>query len=209
MEEFIEPEYATRDSHVLESNTNFYTTIIAIRQREYPKALAMITELRSTLSENIGFSLSQNYSRAKRGMVSMQVLAEIEEVIDYSQLAAKAEISDTGSLSHPRFDANISVQSSDIASKKALLLNKWKGRFKWVPKEVKVYRQILGVHTLVADPIEDLDSWYTFVTAHHFRCILSMTYYICLGWSWCLYVVRRGNSCCVRISCDALARDRR
>jgi hypothetical protein len=40
----------------------------------------MVKEIRSTLSENIGFSLGQNYSRAKRGMVSMQVLAEIEEV---------------------------------------------------------------------------------------------------------------------------------
>ena len=34
-------------------------------------------------------------------------------------------------------------KSADIDSKKTLLLSKWQGRFKWVPKEVKVYRQIL------------------------------------------------------------------
>lgn len=41
----------------------------------------MIKDLRSVLSENIGFALNQNYSRAKRGMVAMQVLAELEEVL--------------------------------------------------------------------------------------------------------------------------------
>jgi hypothetical protein len=68
------------DNHVLENNTSFYGTILAIKHRDYSKALSMVKEIRSTLSENIGFSLGQNYSRAKRGMVSMQVLAEIEEV---------------------------------------------------------------------------------------------------------------------------------
>lgn len=40
-------------------------------------------------------------------------------------------------------------KSADIDSKKALLLSKWQGRFKWVPKEVKVYRQILVNSVLV------------------------------------------------------------
>lgn len=80
MEEFVDTEYFTVDNHVLENNTNFYRTIIAIQRRDYSKALNMIKDIRSTLSEHIGLSLNQNFSRAKRGMVSMQVLAEIEEV---------------------------------------------------------------------------------------------------------------------------------
>ncbi len=39
-----------------------------------------------------------------------------------------------------------------------------KGRLQWAPKEVDVFRQILAVHTLVAEPTEDLDSWLELVT---------------------------------------------
>ena len=95
----------------------------------------MIKDIRSVLSENIGLSFNQNYTRAKRGMVSMQVLAEIEEVVEYFQVSTRADNELT--------DPSAPVSSSDIASKKALLLSKWRGRIQWVPKEVKVYRQIL------------------------------------------------------------------
>lgn len=42
-----------------------------------------------------------------------------------------------------KFDVTTPAYTTDVSSKKAILLKKWDGRFKLVPKEVKVYRQIL------------------------------------------------------------------
>lgn len=63
-------------------------------------------------------------------------------------------------------DTNRDVLSTqNIAkTKKAALLKKWRGRLKWAPKEISVFRQIVAVHSLVADLFEDLDSVLELVT---------------------------------------------
>ena len=36
---------------------------------------------------------------------------------------------------------------------------KWRQRLKQAPRDVDVFRQVLAVHTLIAEPTEDLESW--------------------------------------------------
>ena len=64
----------------------------------------------------------------------------------------------------PRSKAKTPVGLKERNHAKNALIRKWKGRLQWAPKEVDVYRQILAVHTLVARPIDDLDSWLDLVT---------------------------------------------
>jgi phage-related minor tail protein len=72
-------------------------------------------------------------------------------VVEYSQVVAKLDADAMGvGIDQKNFDVTTPAQhSSDIDSKKQLLLSKWQGRFKWVPKEVKVYRQILVLLILI------------------------------------------------------------
>lgn len=79
---------------VLDHNLSFYKAIVAIHNREYDKANLLISDTRSKLAGSIGSLLSEKYSRAYRAMVTMQVLAEMEEVVDYKRAADRAAIVD-------------------------------------------------------------------------------------------------------------------
>ena len=190
MEEFLEGEIVeVKDSSpgmLLDDNISFYKAILAIHNQEYDKALSIISTTRDALSGSISSLLSESFNRAYKAMVAMQILAELEEVVDYKKLvecvnfdleAIKNTAIDTNTISYSQTNfqkgytservANGSGSSShtvDLVAKKAMLLRKWKGRLKWVPKEVDVHRQILAIHSLVAEPMEDLDSWLELVT---------------------------------------------
>jgi FAT domain len=122
-------------------------------------------------------------------MVSMQILAEMEEVVELKQSASKptleveiipsAKIGDqigSPSYTSPRSTtiagrnledtprSKVPTISPEASAAKVTLIRKWRGRLQWAPKEVDVFRQILAVRTLVADPTEDLDSWLELVT---------------------------------------------
>lgn len=186
----------------LDKNLSFYRTIIAIHKSDYQAALGMISDSRAKLSGTISSLLSEGYSRAYRAMVTMQILAELEEVIEFKQYATMAMSVDPLSLAqssnarhrsmssrnsfqlhsadiyiprspsggHLEVSLNSHIVSTghsvqdDLAARKAALIRKWRGRLKWAPKEVDVYRQMIAVHTLVAEPAENLDSWLELVT---------------------------------------------
>lgn len=190
MEQFLEGEIVeVKDSSpgiLLDDNISFYKAILAIHNQEYDKALSIISTTRDALSGSISSLLSESFNRAYKAMVAMQILAELEEVVDYKKLeervktdleAIKNTATDTNTIYYsqnnfpkgftgfPGADSDGSSSLKvDIVAKKATLLRKWKGRLKWVPKEVDVHRKILAIHSLVAEPIEDLDSWLELVT---------------------------------------------
>jgi hypothetical protein len=113
------------------------------------------------LSGSIGSLLSKSYSRGYRAMVTMQVLAEMEEVVDYKQAVAKAatdleasksnsilgDLNTVRGISTLRGDESTGTRQSpgavDLVLKKQNLIRKWRGRLKWAPKEIDMYRQIL------------------------------------------------------------------
>ena len=199
MEEFLDTEVffvgsgrqETQDVS-LHNNSSFYKAVVAIHKEDYTSATALITETRSTLADTLGSLMNSSYNRAYHGMVTMQVLSEMEEVIEYKQAVSLAslEMSEQQALNNnmplprisspnpafnPRKDLSrqsVSVSNSNIsasttaylARKKIELLEKWRKRIKNAPRDVRVFRQILGVHTLVADPREDLDSWLQFTS---------------------------------------------
>lgn len=206
---------------VLEHNIVFYHTILAIHQRDYHKALSFIHEIRSTLSGAIAALLSESYSRAYRAMVTMQTLAELEEVVEYKCCIAKAnldsekvampiitdltnEAAPNGSLAlnlETTFASNVngiasvagaesssggaaatgggsgaSEKGVDLAVKKAALLDKWKARLKWAPKDIEVYRSILVWLFCATDML-----WALIITITLFVyvCVCSL----CIPWS--------------------------
>ena len=70
------------------NNISFYRTVLAIQKEEYAQALDLIDQTRGRLASTIASLLSEGYSRAYRAMVTMQILSELEEVIEYKQSVA-------------------------------------------------------------------------------------------------------------------------
>ena len=119
MEEFLEDDEEERlDENILEevsldSNITFYRAIMAIHNREYDKANLLIADTRLKLSSNIGSLLSEKYSRAYRAMVTMQVLAEMEEVVDYKRIVDRVIASEKEAVKNSSTDlTNVLEHSS-------------------------------------------------------------------------------------------------
>lgn len=192
MEDFLGGDVKAADGSsdvLLEQNCTFFQAILAVHQRDYSKASSLISETRSALSGNFTSLMSESYSRAYRAMVSMQILAELDEVVEFKQLEEKVSVDmdaliannnegdsaatmqrllslEVGNNNNNSGDgkSGVSALTNDILGKKVDLVRKWRARLKWAPRDIEVYRQILAVHTLVADPQEDLDSWIELVT---------------------------------------------
>lgn len=69
----VESAEASRDV-LLEENISFYRAVLEIHNHEYEKALSIISNMRDALSSSISSLLSENFSRAYRAMVTMQVM---------------------------------------------------------------------------------------------------------------------------------------
>mmetsp|Transcript_26418 Transcript_26418/g.39200 ORF Transcript_26418/g.39200 Transcript_26418/m.39200 type:complete len:2632 (+) Transcript_26418:19-7914(+) len=162
----------------LENDGSFYDAVLAIHKGDLRRASRLVTETREAVSSNISSLLSESYSRAYRSMVTMQVLSEMEELIDYKKYETKAlvnaglspedvvlirPVSSIASNGHG-IDASGGSVVHDILTRRLTLMDKWQRRLKCAAKEVDVYRLILAVHTLLVDPKDDLDSWLDLVS---------------------------------------------
>ena len=160
MSEFLEGDKVSNTFDIeLTRTASFYKAILAIQNQRFNQALAIIAETRNELTNDFRSLLSENYSRAYRAMISMQILAEMEEVIQYKE-AVRSSALDTketvfnNTLGGRQLKKTISgigfsdVKDSnnstiDLTLTKSSLLRKWRGRMKWAPKDIDVYRQIL------------------------------------------------------------------
>jgi hypothetical protein len=170
LEEFLEGDILESKHDVeLNNNASFYRAILAVHKENYSLAMSLIHETREQLSETISSLLSESYSRAYRAMVSMQILAEMEEVVELKQSSSKPTMEvehmssfvSFGDLMHSPMvgssykgnttggsgadDATArgklnSLSNNDYSLARLTLIRKWKGRLQWAPKEVDVFR---------------------------------------------------------------------
>lgn len=184
LEAFMDRDFPeSKDRERPEDCSSFYNALISIHNLNFSKAQRLISETRDSLADRVGELLTKNYSRANRAMVTMQVLAELEEVIEFKQyeettamLAESRATFEAEKLLSIDLENNFEAlrqqyssksyewKLSEVASKKRALLSKWESRLAYAPGDVNVYRQVLAVHMLIADPQEDLSSWIRLVT---------------------------------------------
>ena len=98
-------------------------------------------------------------------MVSMQILAEMEEVVEFKQCVSRANLEiealgphgELSSIKRSQSGGGLGFESSgsdvrvrfDIHAARTALIRKWNGRLKCAPKEVDMYRQILVSSSLL------------------------------------------------------------
>lgn len=183
MQEFLDIDVGTEQQHSIVcdviDNSSFYKAVLAIRKHDFSNALVLIANTRLHLSNIVNSLLSESYSRAYHAMISMQILSEMEEVVEYKQLVLKAatDLETKRRNGDSPISQNVSIMNykkEDIAPSnsdgiidlqllKSSLLRKWHSRLKFAPEDISVYRQILAVRSLIAKPTEDLDSWLNLV----------------------------------------------
>jgi hypothetical protein len=182
MGQFVEGDHASQPTNDVElsSNLNFYRAVLAIHDKKYDAANQLITTSRTQILQAISSLMSENYSRAYRAMVSMQVLSEMEEVIEFKQTLERSKIElelaspklRSASIVRSMKNAAHNISSNDLhlhaangggsagpissvasiaASARAALIRKWNGRLRSAPKEVDMFTQILVRHIFLYD----------------------------------------------------------
>lgn len=110
---------------------SFYRAVLAVHHKEFEVAQKLIDETRDLLDTELTSMAGESYERAYGAMVCVQMLAELEEVIQYKLIPERRE------------------------PLKAM----WWKRLQGGQRLVEDWRRIIQVHSLVVKPHDDIHTW--------------------------------------------------
>lgn len=109
----------------------FYRAVLAVHREQYDTALQLIDSARDLLDTELTAMAGESYQRAYGAMVSVQMLAELEEVIQYKLNSDRRET----------------------------IRKMWWERLQGCQRVVEDWQRIIQVHSLVVSPEEDMHTW--------------------------------------------------
>ncbi|KAF2267940.1 ARM repeat-containing protein [Lojkania enalia] len=112
----------------------FFASILNIHNNRFEIAMEEITKARKGLDTELSSLLGESYQRAYLPMIRVQMLAELEEIIQYKQN-----------------DANLEKQAS--------MRKTWMKRLKGLQPNPEVWQRMMKVRKLVIGPQESMDMW--------------------------------------------------
>lgn len=138
MEKYVDAANA-KDTQI-----SLYRAVIAVHNGNYDSAKLLVDETRKKVDQKLAALVGESYDRAYQSMVTVQQLAELEEIIRYKRLRSE-------------------VRNIDEASRyRKHLMSMWKSRLTGCKRSVKVWQQLLAVRSLIVTPHEDIDTWLQF-----------------------------------------------
>lgn len=115
----------------------FFRAILALHRNQFGSSQQYIDKTRDLLDAELTALLNESYNRSFNVVVRVQMLAELEEIIQYKQL-------------HDNSEAQAFIRST------------WNKRLKGTQRNVDVWQRILKIHSLVVSSQEDMDMWIKF-----------------------------------------------
>nr|XP_022907797.1 target of rapamycin [Onthophagus taurus] len=109
----------------------FYRAILAIHEKQYDEAQKFIDSARDLLDNELTAMASESYQRAYGAMIMVQMLAELEEVIQYKLVPERRET----------------------------IRTMWWQRLQAGQRIVEDWQRIIQIHSLVLTPHEDMHTW--------------------------------------------------
>ncbi|XP_057312523.1 serine/threonine-protein kinase mTOR-like [Hydractinia symbiolongicarpus] len=109
----------------------FFRAVLALHQNHFTRAHSCIDSARDMLDTELTAMVGESYNRAYAAMVTVQMLSELEEVIEYKLLPDRRE----------------SIKQS------------WWDRLQGCQPIVEDWQKIIKVHSLVLTPQEDMRTW--------------------------------------------------
>ncbi|XP_064459506.1 serine/threonine-protein kinase mTOR-like [Ornithodoros turicata] len=125
--------------HVIPRDTTdsaFHQAVLAVHKESFQVAQQFIDKARDLIDTDLTAMVGESYSRAYGAMVQVQMLAELEEVIQYK-------------LVPERRDA---------------IKQKWWDRLQGCQRIVEDWQRVLQLHSLVMKPKEDMRTWLKFAS---------------------------------------------
>ncbi|KAI8620292.1 armadillo-type protein [Chytriomyces sp. MP71] len=108
----------------------FFRSVLALHEDRFGDAVQFIDNARELLDTELMALVGESYSRAYPVVVRIQMLAELDEIIQYKQLY-------------------------EFPERQALIRRTWMARLKGCQQTVDVWQRILRVRALVISPAED------------------------------------------------------
>ncbi|KAL7753608.1 phosphatidylinositol kinase- protein kinase tor1 [Sorochytrium milnesiophthora] len=117
----------------------FFRAILAVHRNLFAKAELHISRTRDLLDTEFTALVGESYSRAYTVAVRMQMLAELEEIIQYKR-------------------------NYDQPDKQLAIRRTWNNRLRGVQRNVEAWNRILKVRSVVLSPQEDMQMWIKFAS---------------------------------------------
>uniref|UniRef100_A0A182JMR8 Serine/threonine-protein kinase TOR n=1 Tax=Anopheles atroparvus TaxID=41427 RepID=A0A182JMR8_ANOAO len=114
----------------------FYRAVLAVHNKQYELAQCLIDSTRDLLDTELTAMAGESYERAYGAMVCVQMLAELEEVIQYKLIPERRET----------------------------IKSMWWDRLLGGQRLVEDWQRIIQVHSLVLSPKEDIRTWLKFAS---------------------------------------------
>lgn len=110
---------------------SFYRAVLAVHHGDFETAQRLIDDTRDLLDTELTAMAGESYERAYGAMVCVQMLAELEEVIQYKLIPERREI----------------------------IRQMWWKRLQGGQRVVEDWQRIIQVHSLVVSPQDDVHTW--------------------------------------------------
>ena len=115
----------------------FFLAILALHRNNFARAAEHIVMARDLLVTEITALVSESYNRAYGVVVRVQMLAELEEIIQYKRLPVGLE-------------------------RRAVMRRTWNTRLLGCQRNVDIWQRMLKVRALVISPKQDMEMWIKF-----------------------------------------------
>ena len=151
------------------ADVEFFRAVLATRRGDAEEACARIRAAREHLGAALAAQVTESYERSYGGMVRVQQLAELEEVLEYAELgrvaaAAEKEEKDGAPLAG-RFAKTANVGDARSArTRRALMREMWRERIYGVQRKVEVWQALLAVRALALPMREETETWLKFAS---------------------------------------------
>ena len=151
------------------ADVEFFRAVLATRRGDAEEACARIRAAREHLGAALAAQVTESYERSYGGMVRVQQLAELEEVLEYAELgrvaaAAEKEEKDRAPLAG-RFAKTANVGDARSArTRRALMREMWRERIYGVQRKVEVWQALLAVRALALPMREETETWLKFAS---------------------------------------------
>lgn len=115
----------------------WFRAILTVHRNQFGKAQAHVNRARDLLDTELTTLVGESYTRAYNQVVRVQMLAELEEIIQYKE-------------------------SGDNRDRRVVIQKTWMKRLRGCQRDVEVWQRILKVRALVVSPRENMEMWIKF-----------------------------------------------
>ena len=168
---------AGRGAIGLATDVDFFRAILAVHRGDVDDAREHIAAARDALGAELAALVTESYDRSYGGMIRVQQLTELEEVIEYTELGRVLETYGAGMGGSHATRAGHSVgvgsipgggaggvDASRVASRRDTIRRMWRDRIYGVQRKVEVWQALLAVRSLVLPATEETGTWLKFAS---------------------------------------------